>query len=125
MMPPASVTPRVLGVDDWSFHRNKRYGTILVDLEQHHVIDVLPDRSSQTFAIWLRAHPGIKIISRDRAGTYAQGVQQGAPEAIQVADRFHLVQNLSEVLERILRRHQAALKNVPVHITVRKIEDSL
>lgn len=113
---PVSATPRVLGVDDWSFHRNKRYGTILVDLEQHHVIDLLPDRSSQTFATWLRTHPGIEIISRDRAGEYAQGVQQGAPDAIQVADRFHLVQNLSDVLERILRRHQAELKHIPVPV---------
>jgi transposase len=88
---PTVPTPRILGVDDWSFCRGRTYGTILTDLEQHHVVDLLPDRSAQTLKHWLLNHPGISVVSRDRAGAYADGVRQGAPQALQVADRFHLM----------------------------------
>jgi transposase len=109
---PAGPTPRVLGVDDVAFRRRRRYGTILVDLERHRPVDVLPDRSAQTLATWLKAHPGVELITRDRGGDYAVGAREGAPNALQVADRFHLVQHLGELVERVLRRHASALRQL-------------
>jgi transposase len=99
----------VLGVDDFAFRRRRSYGTVLLDLEQHRVIDLLPDRSQLTFAHWLQQHPEVRIISRDRGGDYAAGARLGAPQAEQIADRFHLLQNAGEVLERCLTRHHALL----------------
>jgi transposase len=104
-----SPTPRVLGVDDWALRKGQVYGTILVDLEQHQPVDLLPERSAETLAQWLQEHPGVEIISRDRATEYAEGAKRGAPSAIQVADRFHLLQNVREMVQRLLERHQAAL----------------
>jgi transposase len=107
--PPVS-TPSVLGVDDFALRRGHHYGTILTDLEGHRVIDLLPERTADAFATWLNAHGQPHLVCRDRGGDYASGARQGAPDAIQIADRFHLTRNSSDVLERILVRHPAALR---------------
>lgn len=103
-------SPRVLGVDDWAWRRGQRYGSILVDLERRRPVDLLPDRSAGGLVTWLREHPGIDVVSRDRAGAYADGARRGAPDAIQVADRFHLLANAGELLERVLGGRRTALR---------------
>ncbi|GHO79355.1 hypothetical protein KSD_71260 [Ktedonobacter sp. SOSP1-85] len=113
---PAAQLVRILGVDDWSYRRGKRYGTLLLNLETHRPIDVLPDRTAATLAKWLANHPEILVISRDRGGEYALGSRQGAPQAVQVADRFHVVRNLAEVLERSFHRHRRLLKQIRVPV---------
>ena len=104
----ASISPsapvRVLGVDDWSFRRGHHYGAILVDLERRRVVDLLPDRTAETFAAWLEAHPSVEVISRDRGGAFADGARRGAPQAVQIADHFHLLKNLGEMVERVITR---------------------
>ena len=109
---PAFAPPRVLGIDDWAMCKGQTYGTILVDLEKACVIDLLPDRTSETVSAWLKRYPGIEVISRDRASGYAKAGTAGAPQAVQVADRFHLLMNPREMLERFFDRHQADLRKV-------------
>lgn len=107
---PIAPTPRVVGVDDFSLRKGQVFGTILVDLERRQPIDLLPDRTAASLATWLEQHPGVTIISRDRAAEYADGATRGAPAAVQVADRFHLLQNLREALQRVLEQQVAAIE---------------
>jgi transposase len=99
-----SKPPRVVGIDDWSWLKGTRYGTIVVDLERREVVDVLHDRSAKTTAAWLAGHPTVEIVSRDRCGLYAQAAREGAAKARRVADRFHLIQNLRQAIEQQLSR---------------------
>ena len=103
-------TPRVLGVDDWAFRKGKSYGTVLVDLETHQVIDLLPERNAKSLALWLEKHPGVEIISRDRGKEYIKGATDGAPKAVQVADRWHLMKNLREAYGRVFETKPHCLK---------------
>ena len=107
-------TPTHLGVDGWAFCRNISYGTILVDLQDHQIVDLLPDRSASSLESWLKSHPGVQLISRDRSGDYATGASNGAPHAVQVADRFHLQKNLSEAVERIFHRYRQAIQQIVI-----------
>ena len=95
---------RVVGLDDWAWRKGSTYGTIMVDLERREVIGLLPDRSAGTTADWFKQHPDIEIISRDRCGLFAQGAHEGAPHARQIADRFHILQNLRETIQAQLSR---------------------
>jgi transposase len=107
---PDAPTPRYLGVDDWALRKGRTYGSIIIDLERSVVIDILPDRTAETFAQWLREHPGVEIISRDRGGAYAEGGAQGAPDAVQVADRWHLLKNLGDALTLVFDQHRAVIE---------------
>lgn len=109
---PQFEVPKHLGVDDFAFRRGRQYGTILVDLEQHQPIALLADRKAETLADWLLHHPGVEVLSRDRSKIYRSGMSQGAPDAVQVADRFHLVQNLTETLEKVFSSYHAELKAI-------------
>lgn len=107
------VTPSALGVDDWALKKGRTYGTILVDLDQHRVVDLLPDRMSATLATWLTRHPGVECIARDRSTEYARGASAGAPGAVQIADRWHLLLNARQMMERWLAGVHTRLRQLP------------
>jgi transposase len=108
---------RNLGVDDWAWRKGQDYGTILVNLDLHRVVDLLPDRAAESFSEWLQRHQEIETISRDRCGIYAEGATIGAPQSQQIADRFHLVLNLSSTMERVLEERSRQLILPPVEDT--------
>jgi transposase len=102
---PEGPEPHIIGIDDWAWCKGNRYGTIIVDLQRGCPIDVLEDRAAETVATWLQSHPDVKTVARDRAEAYAAGIRQGAPEATQVADRFHLLKNLAAALQEVFSVH--------------------
>ncbi|MFC8669290.1 transposase [Streptomyces sp. NPDC057199] len=102
--------PRVLGVDEFAFRKGRRYGTVLVDIEAARVVDVLPDRDAASFATWLREHPGAEIICRGRTSAYSSAVREAVPEAQEVADRWHLIHNLSSAGEKTCHQHRSCLR---------------
>ncbi|MDP4026581.1 ISL3 family transposase, partial [Methylobacterium sp. NEAU 140] len=109
---PAALPPRVIAIDEWAWRRGRRYGTIIVDLERKVIADLLPDRDTDTVADWLRQRPGVEIVARDRAEVYAEGVRQGAPGAVHVLDRWHLLRNLSEALQEAVTGQHSVIRSV-------------
>ncbi|AEJ39616.1 transposase [Sulfobacillus acidophilus TPY] len=104
--PPA---PRVIGLDEWARRKGQRYATIVVDHERGTILDILPDTRAETVAAWLRAHPTVAIVTRDRAVAFAHAIAEGVPQAQPVADRFHLFRNLADAVERFFQRHPEPL----------------
>lgn len=112
LAPRAERAPRVVGVDDFAWKKGRKYGTILVDLEAHRVLALLPNCEVETVAAWFRQHPSVLIVTRDRSQAFAEAIRLGAPHALQIADRFHLHVNATECLEAILTREQPTLRQV-------------
>lgn len=110
---PATGPVRMVGIDDFAWKRGKRYGTVIIDLESHEILDLLPDREAESVKKWLAVHPEIEIVSRDRGGAYADGAAQGAPQAEQVADRWHICKNLGDALEQAILRLQISVPAKP------------
>ena len=109
---PVALPPRVIAIDEWAWRRGRRYGTIIVDLERRAIVDLLPDRETEAVAAWLRRHPGVAIVARDRADVYGEAVRQGAPEAVHVLDRWHLLRNLGEALREAVGGEHAVIRSV-------------
>jgi transposase len=113
---PDPGQPTIIGLDDWAYKRGRRYGTIVCDLDRHRAIDLLPERSAESTSAWLKGQPQVEVIARDRSGLYADAATRGAPQAMQVADRWHLVDNLADALEKFLLTRSAQLKEVAAAI---------
>ncbi|TAK36770.1 MAG: ISL3 family transposase [Chloroflexota bacterium] len=122
---PTNPTPHVLGVDDLALRRRQVYATIFVDLETGRVVDLVEGREAEMLAKWLTAHPGVEIMTRDRAEAYAEGARTGAPQAVQVADRFHLLQNASAALDGMLRGRRLSIEEQERSEPVAEVLDPL
>src|SRR6266581_1409704 len=109
---PSDAPVRVLGIDDFAMRRGDSYGTILVNLETGKPLDLLPDRTAEAVFSWLEKHQEIDVVSRDRASAYADAARRALPHATQVADRYHLIQNLREHLQRFLDRKRTGLPEI-------------
>lgn len=121
---PSLVNPQTLGVDDFAFRKRQSYGTIIVDLDQRRPVAILGNRDAGTLAEWLKNYPSIQVLSRDRSKAYKNGMTTGAPQAIQVADRFHLLQNLSEVLTQVFGSYGKILTTVEALHRLQTVSDS-
>ena len=109
---PAIGEPRNIGIDDWAFRKGRDYGTIIIDHEKGRPIDLLPARDRETVKQWLEKHPTVEIVTRDRSGEYREAITQALPEAVQIADRWHLLKNLREAIERHLSRHYQTVRQL-------------
>jgi transposase len=112
--PPVAEAPRVIGIDDWAFRTGRDYGTIIVDHESGKAVDLLPARDCEIVRKWLEKHPSIEIVTRDRSGEYRDAIDQALPEAIQIADRWHLLKNLRDAVQRHLSRHYNAVRQLVI-----------
>jgi transposase len=121
---PTAPLPRIVGIDEWAWRKGRTYGTILVDLERGRVFDLLPDHEGKTLRSWLQQHPQIEVVSRDRSGTIAQAAATAAPQAKQVADRWHLLKNLRESVERVFQRCSGGIKDVIAKLLPTQVNES-
>lgn len=119
-LPQPPVAPQIIGIDDWSYRRGQRFGSIVVDLQTHAIVDLLPDQTTDSVVCWLQQHPTVHTISRDRGAVYVDGATQGTPDATQVCDRWHLLANLGDAVEAYLIRTNVRL---PEHAHVQPTTD--
>ena len=113
---------RIIGIDDWAWRKGQRYGTLICDLERRRVIDLLPDREPATVEAWLRAHPQVEVVARDRNGGYGSAITKALPEAVQVADRWHLLENASAAF---LSAVQSSMPMIRKAIGITKLDPTL
>lgn len=114
---PTIKLPKIIGVDDWAFKKRLKCGTIIVDLETNEVIDLLPDREAATLTNWLKRHTSVETVSRDRSSTYASGITQASDKIVQIADRWHILKNLTEGFERFLNTQRWSLRDISVELS--------
>jgi len=114
---PIIQLPKIIGVDDWAFKKRLRYGTIIVDLEKNEVIDLLPDREAKTLTAWLKLHCSVETVSRDRSSTYTSAIREADDKIIQIADRWHILKNLTEGFEGFLNTQRESLRDISAELS--------